>query len=142
MAPHFFAKGQNVNKEVYLDVMRDVCKPWMDVVAAGRPYIFQQDGALAYTSHLVQNWCLDNLDMFWSKKMWPPSLLDLNPLDYYVWGVLERESNKCAHNTVDSLRATIIEAVTNMDKESLINACIRFWARLKAMAEAGGSWFE
>ncbi|QQP37943.1 Uncharacterized protein FKW44_018390 [Caligus rogercresseyi] len=29
MPPHFFAKAQNVNKEVYLDVMQTVVKPWM-----------------------------------------------------------------------------------------------------------------
>ncbi|QQP41930.1 Transposable element tcb1 transposase [Caligus rogercresseyi] len=68
MPPHFFAKGQNVNKEVYLDVMQTVVKPWMTQIAAGRPYLYQQDGAPAHTSNLVQNWCLENLDMFWSKE--------------------------------------------------------------------------
>ncbi|QQP39853.1 Transposable element tcb2 transposase, partial [Caligus rogercresseyi] len=62
MPPHFFAKGQNVNKEVYLDVMQTVVKPWMTQIAAGRPYLYQQDGAPAHTSNLVQNWCLENLD--------------------------------------------------------------------------------
>jgi len=74
--------------------------------------------------------------------MWPPSSPDLNPLDYYVWGILERESNKHAHNTVDSLRTAILEAVANMDKEFLIKACARFRARLEAVVEAGGGWFE
>jgi transposase len=64
MPPHFFKKGENVNKEVYLNVIQTVVKPWMDEVAAGRPYIFQQDGAPAHTSNLVQNWMLDNLSMF------------------------------------------------------------------------------
>ncbi|QQP32456.1 Transposable element tcb1 transposase [Caligus rogercresseyi] len=79
MPPHFFAKGQNVNKEVYLDVMQTVVKPWMTQIAAGRAYLYQQDGASAHTSNLVQNWCLENLDMFWSKEFWPPSSPDLNP---------------------------------------------------------------
>ncbi len=56
---------------------------------------FQQDPA--HTSLLVKNWCSDNLDMLWSKEMWPPSSPNLNPLDYYMWGILERESNKRAH---------------------------------------------
>ncbi|QQP50935.1 Transposable element tcb2 transposase [Caligus rogercresseyi] len=55
MPPHFFAKGQNVNKEVYLDVMQTVVKPWMTQIAAGRPYLYQQDGSPAHTSNLVQN---------------------------------------------------------------------------------------
>ncbi|QQP42134.1 Transposable element tcb1 transposase [Caligus rogercresseyi] len=86
------SQGQNVNKEVYLDVMQTVVKPWMTQIAAGRPYLYQQDGAPAHTSNLVQNWCLENLDMFWSKEFWPPSSPDLNPCDYYLWGVLERDT--------------------------------------------------
>ncbi|QQP37037.1 Transposable element tcb1 transposase [Caligus rogercresseyi] len=58
MPLHFFAKGQNVKKEVYLDAMQTVVKPWMTQFAAGRPYLYQQDGAPAHTSNLVQNWCL------------------------------------------------------------------------------------
>ncbi|QQP51939.1 Uncharacterized protein FKW44_013436, partial [Caligus rogercresseyi] len=54
-----------------------------------------------------------NLDKFWSKEFWPPSSPDLNPYDYYLWGVLERDTNKRAHNTVDSLKAAIIQAVAN-----------------------------
>ncbi|QQP56499.1 Transposable element tcb1 transposase [Caligus rogercresseyi] len=41
--------------------------------------------------------------MFWSKEFWPPAALT-----YYLWGVLERDTNKRAHNTVDSLKAAII----------------------------------
>jgi len=31
----------------------------------------------------------DNMEMFWSKEFWPPNSLDLNPMDYYVWNVIE-----------------------------------------------------
>ncbi|QQP41629.1 Uncharacterized protein FKW44_016060, partial [Caligus rogercresseyi] len=55
--------------------------------------------------------------MFWSKEFWPPSSPDLNPCDYYLWGILERDTNKRAHNTVDSLKAAIIQAVANLSRE-------------------------
>ena len=42
-------------------------------------------------------WLSDNVNMFWSKDFWPPNSPDLNPLDYYVWGVIERHTNKCRH---------------------------------------------
>ncbi len=35
MPPHFFNVGQKVNKEVHMDVLEDVVKPWMDLVANG-----------------------------------------------------------------------------------------------------------
>ena len=63
-----------------LRVLMDVVKLWMEIVASGRPYVFQQN-ASAHTSHLIQNWLSDN-DMFWSKKFWPSNSPDLNPLEY------------------------------------------------------------
>ncbi|QQP48564.1 Uncharacterized protein FKW44_008926 [Caligus rogercresseyi] len=60
--------------------------------------------------------------MFWSKEFCPPSSPDLNPCDYYLWGVLERTINKRAHNTVDSLKAAIIQAVANLSREQVAHA--------------------
>jgi len=48
--------------EQSLRVLMDVVKPWMETVASGRLYVFQ-DGASAHASHLIQNWLSDN-DMF------------------------------------------------------------------------------
>lgn len=142
MPPHFFDKGQTITSQVYLEVLQTVVHPWITQVAAGRPYVFQQDGAPAHNSRIVQNWCDEHLDMFWSKEFWPPSSPDLNPLDYYCWGVIERESNKRAHNSVDSLRAAIVDVCANTDRQHLINACNRFRSRIEAVIEADGGHFE
>ena len=75
--------------------------------------------------------------MFWSKDFWPPSSPDLNPLDYYCWGIIERELNKFAHNSVDSLRTAIIDVCNNTDRQHLANACNRFRSRIEAVIEAG-----
>jgi len=37
--------------------------------------------------------------MFWSKEFWPPNSPDLNPLDYYVWSVVESDVIKTAIET-------------------------------------------
>jgi hypothetical protein len=79
MPAHFFKKGEMITKEVYVAVLKGVVKPWMTQVAAGRPYIFQQDGAPAHTSHLVQNWLDDNFDAFWAKDFWLPNSPDFKP---------------------------------------------------------------
>jgi transposase-like protein len=85
MPPHFFAKGLRLNSEEYVKVLDQVVKPWMDTVAAGRHYVFQQDGAPAHNAKITQQWCQANLPEFWSTDVWPPSSPDCNPLDYYVW---------------------------------------------------------
>ncbi|QQP35987.1 Transposable element tcb2 transposase, partial [Caligus rogercresseyi] len=56
MPPHFFEPKQKVNQEVYLEVLSNVVKPWIDTVASGRKYTFQQDSAPAHKAKTVQAW--------------------------------------------------------------------------------------
>ena len=140
MPPHVFEAGLKVNTEVYLDVMNNVVKPWRDEVACGRPYIWQKDGAPAYNSKRTQDWCRENLPFFWEKEIWPPSSPDCNPLDYFVWGVAERDVNRSPHNTKQSLITSINEVFANMSRENVIKACSRFRSRLEEVVEAEGDF--
>ena len=117
MAPDIFGKVLNMTKEVQLYVIKNVVKSWMVQAAAAKSWLYQQDGTPAHPSNLVQTWCNVNLDMVLSKELWPPSSPDLNPCDYYHWGVLEREYNRGAHSTVDSPKTAIIQAVANLSRE-------------------------
>jgi len=46
---------------------------------------FQQDGAIAHTVKLAQDFLTTNCSEFTDKDKWPPNSPDLNPFDYYVW---------------------------------------------------------
>jgi len=127
---------------VYVNVLASVVKPWMETIVSGRPYVFQQDDAPAHTSHLVQNWLSDNIDMFWSKKFWPPNSPDLNPLDYYIWSVVKRVINKHKHLNVTSLRTAIEAAFADIDSATLQRACERFRSRIEPVIEADGGYIE
>jgi hypothetical protein len=94
MLPQIFEAGLRVNTEVYIDVLTNVVKPWMDGVAAGRHYIWQLDAVPANMSQKTQDWCSENLPFFWEKEVWPPSSPDCNSMDYFVWGVAERDTNR------------------------------------------------
>ena len=142
MPPHFFAKGLKINTEEYLKVLKEVVKPWMDRVAAGRHYIFQQDGAPAHNSNTTQEWCRMNLPEFWPKEVWPPSSPDCNPLDYYVWGVCEQDVNKAPHNNMASLQAKITEVMGSLDRNTVAKACRSFRRRTEQVVDAGGDFFE
>ncbi len=142
MPPHFFEKGLKINTEEYLKVLKDVVKPWMDGVAAGRHYVFQQDGAPAHNSKKSQDWCAANLPEFWSKEVWPPSSPDCNPLDYFVWGVCERDVNRGPHNTRASLMAKITEVMGSLPRDTVGKACRRFRHRIEAVVEANGDFIE
>ncbi|QQP37226.1 Uncharacterized protein FKW44_017427, partial [Caligus rogercresseyi] len=114
-----------------------VVKPWMDLVVNGRPYVFQQDSAPAHKSRETQAWLLENLPYHWSPDLWPPSSPNCNPLDYFFWGMVENKTNKHAHNTLDSLRAAIVEEFANMKKDVVAKAC-----GLEMVVAADGGYIE
>jgi len=66
-----------------------------------------------------------NMGMFWSKEFWPPNSPDLNPMDYYVWSVIEQVTNKSRYPNMTSFPAAI-EVFANMDKDALQRAYQRF----------------
>ena len=113
MPPYFFPKGLRISADDYINVLSTVVKPWMDEVASGREYVFQQDSAPAYKARKTQAWCYQNLPYHWSPDLWPPSSPDCNPLDYFVWSVVEAGVNKTAHNTVGDLKAAIVRRWKN-----------------------------
>lgn len=114
----------------------------MKKTAAGRRYVFQQDGAPAHTSDLVQKYLKETVDAFWPKEYWPPNSPDLNPLDYYVWSVCERDTNKVRHPNTDSLKKAIQSQFRKMRGAELKGACQRFRQRLEAVVEADGGYIE
>ena len=125
MPSHFFPQGLRMNAAAYIEVLEAVVKPWIDSMHGERLYVFQ-DSASSHKAMTMQDWMSENLHDHITPNMWSPSSPDLNPLDYYVWGVVKRETNKHPHNTLDSLRAAITRVMTYMDEDHLIRACKRF----------------
>ena len=56
MPLHIFEVSLKVNTKVYLDVLKSVVIPWCNQVASGRPWVWQQDSALAHKSKETQAW--------------------------------------------------------------------------------------
>ena len=122
--------------------MKDVVRPWMDRVANGRPYVFQQDSAPAHASKKTQAWLIQNLPHHWPPDVWPPNSQDLNPLDYFVLGVLKTKTNATFHTSVDAIKQAVVEQFALLDKESLVKACRVFRTRVEAVIAAEGGYIE
>ena len=56
MPLHIFEVGLKVNTKEYLVVLKSVVIPWCNQVAAGRPWMWQQDLAPAHKSKETQAW--------------------------------------------------------------------------------------
>jgi len=94
------------------------------------------------TAKITQDCLKANLKDHWSKEVWPPSLKDCNPLDYFMWSEVEREVNKHPHNTLASLRAKILEGMADMDREVVIPDCKRVQPRIEAVVEANEDFIK
>jgi hypothetical protein len=142
MPPHVFKAGLRVNIDVYIDVLTNVVKPWKDGVTAGRPNIWQQDGAPAQTSKKTQDWCREILPFFWEKEVWPPSSTDCNPMEYLCGAWLKETPTGPPHNTKASLIASIKEVFSKFPREDLKLACSRFRLRLEEVVAAEGDFIR
>uniref|UniRef100_A0A0K2TXZ6 Uncharacterized protein n=1 Tax=Lepeophtheirus salmonis TaxID=72036 RepID=A0A0K2TXZ6_LEPSM len=79
---------------------------------------------------------------FCTKDMCPSFSLDLNPLDFAVWGTLERETNRTSHLNVDSLKAAIVKEWNNLYEKFIINFSKDFRCLVEAVIAAEGGHIE
>lgn len=142
MVPHFFERHLKVNADIYINVLETFVKPWMDEVAAGRQYVFQQDSAPAHKARKTQAWLYANLPYHWSPDLYPTSSPDCNPLDYYLWGVVESQVNAKPHSTIKSLQDAVKEVMSNLDMEEVKRACSSFRSRLEKVVAVDGDHIE
>ena len=137
MPPYFFSERLRVAAKNYIKVLETMVKPWMVGVPSERPYVFQQDSAPAHMACMTQAWLYQQLCCHWPPDLLPPSNPDLNPLDYYVWGVLEKKVNYCPYNTKQELKDAIVGAMDHMDRMEVKKACSTFRHCLEAVIEKG-----
>ena len=138
MPPHIFEVGLKVNTKVYLDVLKSVVIPWCNQVASGRPWVWQQDSALAHKSKEAQAWLQKEFYNFVPFSHWPPSSPDLKPLDYFVWSYVENITNMTSHNTKASPIAAIRRVFAELLPALVEKACSLFRIRIEAVIQAEG----
>ena len=107
-----------------------------------RPFTFQQDGAPSHTAKKTQDWCERHFPAFWRKELWPPSSPDLNPLDFCVWSILEKEACATAHDSTETLKKTLERQWAKIPQETFRAAVKSFRGRLERVIAANGGHIE
>ncbi len=126
---------------LYYSIMWYQVPPWLKMNYPDRNYVFQQDRTPAHTSDHIQKFCQKNLSNFWPKNVWPPSSPDLNPLDYFWWGVIEQKVNESPHSNLESLKAKIVSKWAAYLARD-IKACASFRKRIETVIAADGLHIE
>ena len=78
--------------------------------------LFQQDSAPA--AKTTQDWLRRNLLAFISNENWLLGSADCKPLDNKLWAVLEDMTCRKRHNSLDSLRRSLVKAATEIPLET------------------------
>ncbi|QQP37170.1 Uncharacterized protein FKW44_017363, partial [Caligus rogercresseyi] len=130
MPPYYFRAGEKIECHVYVKVLKYHVSSWLKANYPSGHYVWTQDRAPSHTSKLAQDFCSRNFADFWPANYWPPTSPDLNPLDFAVWGFLQRESNSTPHPNVDSLKASITAAWANISTNFIKKSCAAFRHRI------------
>lgn len=89
------SNGIKVNKENYCRRLRKELFPAMDKVVRRDDRIFAEDGAQFHRYHLIKDFVKTKLKYhFTLAKKWPPSLPDVDPLDYIYWDFVKTKVTK------------------------------------------------
>uniref|UniRef100_A0A0K2SZ82 Uncharacterized protein n=1 Tax=Lepeophtheirus salmonis TaxID=72036 RepID=A0A0K2SZ82_LEPSM len=85
---------------------------------------------------------MENMAPFWLVNLCPSFSSDVNPLDFAVWCVLERKTNKISHSNVDALKAVITEEWKYLSLEVIKASCASFRLCIEAIIQNGGGHIE
>ena len=76
---------------------------------AGDVFVFQQDSAPAHRARATIEYLRQATLEFISADLWPPNSLDLNPVDYKIWGCVQKRMYQKPICDVDQLIQHLVE---------------------------------
>jgi len=105
-------------------------------------FIFQEDSAPAHRAKETIDLLSTETPVFIPPTLWLPDSLDLNPVNYTVWSVLQKQVYKVKVNDVDELRQRIQTVWDELDQRILDKVIKQWHTRLRACVEAKGGHCE
>ena len=139
--PFYFE--ETVKKENYLEMLQTFFWPKLLRTKHHEKYYFQQDGAAAHTSNIVQAWGTSKFGRkFLNKQMWPPRSPDLNPCDYFLWGYLKSVVYNPLPKTIEDLKVNLEREIKNIDEKILKKLFFNLSKRCNLVIYAEGGHFE
>ena len=139
----FAPEGTKINSATYKEIVDNTYLPDCHEYYGVPPdCIFQQDGAPSHTANVAQKHCNANFPKFWSKEQWPANSPDLNPLDFFAWGHLQRQVDKKKPKCLATLKVAIRQSVNELPLDMIQRSVLGFARRVKLCIRAGGGTFK
>ena len=134
---HWVPTGQTVNKEYYVEVLRELRKRFRrkrPALFKSGQWHFQQDNAPVHNSILVTDY-LSKTDIKTVRH--PPYSPDLGPCDFWLFPMLR----DCRYETIEEMKEAVTKVIDTFTQEGLHGAFQKLLKRYKCIA-AGGDYFE
>ena len=134
--------GQTVNKEYYVEVLREFRKRLLGKRPAlfkSGQWHFHQDNALVHNSILVT----DYLTKMGMKTV--PLLLynpDLVPCDFWLFPKLKEKLRGCRYETIEKMNEAVTKVIYTLIQEDFHGAFEKLLERYNKCIAAGGDYFE
>ena len=135
---HWVSTGQTVNKEYYVEVLREFRK-WFrrkrPALFKSGQWHFHQDNALVHNSNLVP----DYLTKMGIKTVpQPPNSPDLGPCDFWLFPKLRG----CRYETIEEMKEAVTKVIDTLTQEDIHGAFQKLLERYNKGIAAGGDYFE
>jgi len=139
---HFLEPGVKVNGEYYRSVvLMDMLLPDIHSVS-GDCFVFQQDGAPAHRARDTVELLGALTPDFIPPDLWPPNSLDLNPVDYSIWSVMQEKVYQTHIANIDELKHRLVQMWAELDQRHTAAAVGKWRRRLSACVKAQWEYFE
>ena len=135
---HWVPTGQTVNKEYYVEVLREFRKRFrrkrLTLFKSGQ-WHFQQDNAPVHNSILVT----DYLTKMGIKTLpHPPYSAELAPCDFCLFSKLRG----CRYETIEEMKEAVTKVIDTLTQEDFHEAFQKLLERYNKCIAAGGDHFE
>jgi hypothetical protein len=137
----FVEADVNIDQYVYREMLQDHLIPWAKEHFGEEYWCFQQDSAPAHKAYDTQIF-LGQFQDFIFRDKWPANSPDLNPLDYFVWSILEAKACAKPHKDIESLKRALIQAWDEITPKILAKIVDNFPKILEQCIKAKGGHFE
>ena len=116
---HWVPTGQTVNKEYYVEVLREFRKRFRRkrpaLFKSGQWY-FHQDNAPVHNSILVTDY-LTKMDIKTVSQ--PPCSPDLTPCDFWLFPKLKEKLRGCRYETIEEMKEAVTKVIDTLTQEDV-----------------------
>ena len=139
---HRVSTGQTVNKEYYVEVLREFRKRFRrkrPALFKSGQWHFHQDNAPVHNSILVTDYLTKMGIKTVPHPLYSP---DVAPCDFCLFSKLKEKLRGCRYETIEEMKEAVTKVIDMLTQEDFHGAFQKLLERYNKCIAAGGDYFE